>query len=48
MIDLGFRPEQEVQYMLDNGMMVVKLPEYGRSFEVALIEIRGGKKHVRP
>jgi len=36
MIDLGFRPEQEVQYMLDDGMMVVKVPEYGRSFEVAL------------
>ena len=36
MLDLGFRPEQEVQYMLDDGMMVVKVPEYGRSFEVAL------------
>ncbi len=33
---LGFRPEQEVQYMLDDGMMVVKVPEYARSFEVAL------------
>jgi hypothetical protein len=36
MPELGFRPEQEVQYMLDDGMMVVKVPEYGRSFEVAL------------
>jgi len=36
MPDLGFRPEQEVQYMLDDGMMVVKVPEYARSFEVAL------------
>jgi hypothetical protein len=36
MLDLGFRPEQEVQYMLDDGMMVVKVPEYARSFEVAL------------
>jgi hypothetical protein len=34
--ELGFRPEQEVQYMLDDGMMVVKVPEYARSFEVAL------------
>jgi len=36
MLALGFRPEQEVQYMLDDGMMVVKVPEYARSFEVAL------------
>ena len=36
MLELGFRPEQEVQYMLDDGMMVVKVPEYARSFEVAL------------
>ena len=36
MLDLGFRPEQEVQYMLDDGMMVVKVPEYAKSFEVAL------------
>jgi len=36
MPDLGFRPEQEVQYMLDDGMMVVKVPEYAKSFEVAL------------
>jgi hypothetical protein len=36
MVDLGFLPEQEVQYMLNGGMMVVKVPEYGRSFEVAL------------
>jgi hypothetical protein len=36
MPELGFTPEQEVQYMLDDGMMVVKVPEYARSFEVAL------------
>jgi hypothetical protein len=36
MLELNFRPEQEVQYMLDDGMMVVKVPEYARSFEVAL------------
>jgi hypothetical protein len=36
MPELGFQPEQEVQYMLDDGMMVVKVPEYARSFEVAL------------
>jgi hypothetical protein len=36
MLELNFRPEREVQYMLDNGMMVVKVPEYARSFEVAL------------
>jgi hypothetical protein len=36
MPELGFRPEQEVQFMLDDGMMVVKVPEYARSFEVAL------------
>ena len=36
MLELNFRPEQEVQYMLDDGMMVVKVPEYARRFEVAL------------
>lgn len=36
MLDLGYRPELEVQYMLDDGMMVVKVPEYARSFDVAL------------
>ena len=36
MLELGFRPEQEVQYMIDDGMMVVKVPEYARSFDVAL------------
>ena len=30
MLELGFRPEQEVQYMLDDGMMVVKVPEYAQ------------------
>jgi hypothetical protein len=36
MLDLGFKPEQEVQSMLDDGMMVVKVPEYAKSFDVAL------------
>jgi hypothetical protein len=36
MPEIGFRPEQEVQYMLDSSLMVVKIPEYARSFEVAL------------
>jgi hypothetical protein len=36
MLDLGYRPEQEVQYMLDDGMMVVKVPEYARAFDVVL------------
>ena len=36
MIDLGFQPEQEVQYMLDENLMVAKIPEFARSFEVAL------------
>ena len=36
MVEIGFRPEQEVQYMLDDRMMVVKVPDYGRQFEVAL------------
>jgi len=36
MLALGFRPEQEVQYMLDDGMMVVKVPEYARAFDVVL------------
>jgi hypothetical protein len=36
MLDLGFKPEQQVQYMLDDGMMVVKVPEYARAFDVVL------------
>jgi hypothetical protein len=36
MVELNFRPEQEVQYMLDDGMMVVKVPDYGKSFNVVL------------
>ena len=36
MLGLGFRPEQEVQYMLDDGLMVLKVPEYEKSFEVTL------------
>jgi len=37
MLALGFRPEQEAQYMLDGGMMVVKVPEYARSLEVVVL-----------
>jgi hypothetical protein len=36
MVEIGFRPEQQIQYMLDDRMMVVKVPDYGRQFEVAL------------
>jgi len=36
MLGLGFKPEQQIQYMLDQDMMVVKVPEYARSFEVVL------------
>jgi hypothetical protein len=36
MVQIGFRSDQQVQYMLDDRMMVVKVPDYGRQFEVAL------------
>jgi hypothetical protein len=36
MIELRFGLEQEVMHRIDDGMMVVKVPEYARSFEVAL------------
>jgi hypothetical protein len=29
-------PEQQVQYMLDDRMIVIKAPDYGGQFEVAL------------
>ena len=35
MLDLGFQPDQKVQYLLNDGLMVVKVAEYGRSFSVA-------------
>ena len=34
MLNHGFRPNQEVQYNLDEAMLVVKVPEYERSFDV--------------
>jgi hypothetical protein len=36
MLAIGFRPEQEIQFMLDDGLMVVKVPEYANAFEVAV------------
>jgi hypothetical protein len=36
MLGLGFKPEQQIQYMLDQDMMVVKVPEYARAFDVVL------------
>ena len=35
MLDSGFRPDQQVQYMLDGSMMIVRVPEFNRSFEVS-------------
>jgi len=34
MLEYGFQPDSEVQYQIDNEMLVVKLPEYGRAFDV--------------
>ena len=34
MVQHGFNPAAEVQYSLDDTMMVVKVPEYDRAFEV--------------
>ena len=34
MLNHGFNPSQEVQYSLDEGMLVVKVPEYDRTFDV--------------
>lgn len=36
MLNNGFRADQQVQYMLDDSMMIVRVPEYHRSFEVSL------------
>jgi hypothetical protein len=36
MLELRFGPEQEAIYRIDDSMMVVKIPDTGRSFEVAL------------
>jgi len=35
MLDNGFQPSQEVQYRLDDNLLVVKVPEYEQSFEVS-------------
>ena len=35
MLGHGFRPDQEVQYSLDQGMMVVKVPNWDGVFDVA-------------
>jgi hypothetical protein len=34
MLEYGFQPQQEVQYSLDDEMLVVKVPEYERAFKV--------------
>lgn len=34
MLEYGFPPDQEVQYNLDGNMMVLKMPEYNKSFEI--------------
>ena len=36
MLELRFGPEQEAIFRIDDSMMVVKIPDTGRSFEVAL------------
>jgi len=36
MLENGFSPAQEVQYSLDQTMLVVKVPDYERSFDVAV------------
>lgn len=35
MIQHGFNPSAEVQYSLDESMMIVKVPEWGKAFTVA-------------
>jgi len=35
MLNSGFRHDQQVQYLLDDSMMIVRVPEFGRSFEVS-------------
>jgi hypothetical protein len=35
MLESGFRPNQEVQYCLDENILVVKVPEYDRSFSIS-------------
>lgn len=36
MVVSGFRPDQEVQYSLDENILVVKVPEYDRSFSISV------------
>ena len=38
MLENGFSPSQEVQYRLDENLLVVKVPEYDRSFEVRALD----------
>jgi hypothetical protein len=35
MLNNGFRPDQQVQFLLDENMMIVRVPEFNRSFEVS-------------
>jgi hypothetical protein len=35
MLNSGFRPDQQVQYLLDDNMMIVRVPEFNHSFEVS-------------
>jgi len=34
MLEYGFKPDTEVQYCLDEELLIVKVPDYGRVFEV--------------
>ncbi len=36
LLDLGLKPDQEVIFRIDENLMVVKIPDYNRSFEVSL------------
>lgn len=36
MLENGFNPDQEIQYALDDSMMVVKVPEYDQKFDVSV------------
>lgn len=35
MLESGFKPDQEVQYSLDENILVVKVPEYEKSFSIS-------------
>jgi hypothetical protein len=36
MLESGFKPDQEVQYCLDDNILVVKAPEYDRTFSISV------------